>query len=215
MTDFTSLKAAQALVFNRRSNLGTLIKAVTGMPYTHAALYEGAHHSEVYTTIEAHDLAGVQHCLLQEYFDDPTVVTIAAYDDPTLQDLERWAILDFTETMNGEAYDTEDLIGILLHRKFPSMLVPKTKFSHEKKQICSELVGRGYIGGANRNQILPHEVCVEELTPADITTTLTWTHEWYRGPGGVWVAATTKEEVPRETIHHFTSSAPDPPESGH
>ena len=216
MTDFSSIKAAQALVFNRKSNLGTLIKDVTGMPYTHCAIYEGAHHSEVYTTIEAHDLEGVRHCVVgDDYFADPTVLTIAAYDIPTLTDDERWAILDYADGMNGWPYDTEQLIGILCHRRIPGMTLNQNSLDDPKKLICSELVGRAYIGGAHRMGILPDGVCVGCLTPADLTTTLTWTHEWYRGPGGVWVAATTKEEVPREEIHPFVPSAPDPPDSGH
>jgi hypothetical protein len=206
------MKLAQVLVFDRQSNLGAMIRWATGLPYTHAALYEGAKWAEEPWTIEAHDLEGVRHCRVADYFADPTVLTIAVYDDPTLTDAERNSIVDFAEAMNGKPYDVDQLIGILLREKLPWMSLGQNRLDSPDELICSELCGRAYLGGAGRINVLPPGVGVGCLAPGHLTQTLTWITEWYRGgPERDWITAHSKEEVPRETTHSVVPIAPDPP----
>lgn len=196
MIEFPSVRPAQVLLVNRQSFLGAMIRHVTGYPWTHAALIEGSKWAEEPWTIEAHDLEGVKHCRLQDYAEDPAILALAIYDDPSLTREDRDAICEFAETLNGRPYDTDQLLGIYWHRRFPGQKPDQNRLDSLYEIICTELIGRSY--AHRRRNLCPPGIGLGCLAPGDITVMLTQLWFW-------------KKEIPDEIPAPSVPVAPDPP----
>ena len=133
------LRPARIVCVAKKSLLGCLIRYVTGGPWNHCGLLD----PPVFV-LEAKDLNGTTATKQEVFFDQKDIYKLGIYEVSNMNWESKMTTMAEAWKMQSKPYDTLQLLGIYLHKRFPFLTPHRMILDSEEKLICSEFILRAF-----------------------------------------------------------------------